>query len=952
MSENQTQNMLDPQERARRRNAVRITLATFVLMVVIALANAFFVPDEDKTLIDNYTMPFMALAAGLSYAFVVRGHIQRGIYTLLASIFLIAFAYPFVADDVGWQAAIGMLVLTTSIANGTLPSRIAARVSVTAFLLAASIIVVELFVTGITRIPVTTSSIIITAALTIIYAGIIAAQFRFFSLRGKFITAFVVISVASVGAVSISISRSIQSQLITQVERELVGVADLTASSIFAELDKQVDLLQALALNHALSDELTKTPATGDLTELEKRDQQWLAADAAGNDNDPLVHSVLSHRLSQELREFQGKFNEHAEVFLTDRYGANVAATNRTSDYYQADEEWWQAAYNNGQGGIFVSQPIYDESSKTLALQIAVPVVNPASGELVGILRTTADLKAFIPALQAGRFGQTGRTEIYFPHNMEIEIEQDANGEYELLIEEAPADLVSALEQNKAFLDITHEGVPIVAGVASLAEAARRSRHVAVLQNLDWRIVALQDREEALQLVSQSSRNIQLVGLAAALLAVALAIGIAQFLTNPIARLTQAAEKVSSGDLQTRARVESPDEIGTLANSFNRMTAQLQETLEGLERRVAERTADLEAARLTSERRAQELHSISEISRIISSEQKQDILLPLIAQLVSEKFGFYHVGIFIVDDARQFAVLQAANSEGGRRMLERGHRLEVGQVGIVGSVAGTGMPRIALDVGSDPVFFNNPYLPNTRSEMALPLKLRGTVIGVLDVQSEKPGAFTQKDVDTLSILADQIAIAIENARLFTQTQQSLEEIQTLYRQNLQEGWTAFSQEETVVGYRHAPGGGMKLVQPLDSDEMRQAMKRGETFVFQAGESADEPTMIVPLKLREQVIGVMKIKAPVREREWTANEVELAEAISERLALALENARLLEESRRRALREQTISEIAGKIGASINLRNVLQTAVEELGRSLPGSEVIIRLQNGNSKTDDR
>jgi GAF domain-containing protein/HAMP domain-containing protein len=948
MSENQTQNMLDPQERARQRNAVRITFATFALMVVIALANAFLVPNDEKTLIDNYTMPFMALAAGLSYAFVVRGHLHRGIYTLLASIFLIAFAYPFVADDVGWQAAIGMLVLTTSIANGTLPSRIAARVSVTAFLLATSIIVVELFVTGITHIPVTTSSIVITIVLTIIYAGIIAAQFRSFSLRGKLIAAFVVISVASVGAVSISIGRSIRSQLIAQVERELVGVADLTASSIVTELDKQVDLLQALALNHALSDELTKTPATGDLTELETRDQQWLAADAAGNDNDPLVRSVLSHRLSQELREFQDKFPEHAEVFVTDRYGANVAATNRTSDYYQADEEWWQAAYNNGQGGIFVGQPTFDESSKTLALQIAVPVVNPATGELVGILRTTADLKAFIPAFQAGRFGQTGRTEIYLPHNMEIEIEQEANGKYELLIEEAPADFVNALKQNKAFLDTTHEDVPVVAGVASFAEAGRESRHAAVLQNLDWRIVALQDREEALQLVSQSSRNIQLVGLVATLLAVALAIGVAQFLTTPIARLTQAAEKVSSGDLQTRARVESPDEIGTLANSFNRMTGQLQETLEGLERRVAERTADLETARLLSERRAQNLQSISEISRAISAEQRLDILLPLVTRLVSEKFDFYHVGIFILDATKQFAVLQAANSEGGRRMVERGHRLEVGLTGIVGHVAKTGKPRIALDVGTDAVFFNNPELPNTRSEMALPLNVRGQTIGVLDVQSVKPGAFTESDVNILSILADQVAIAIENARLFSQSQEALNEIETLYRQYQTQEWRAFAQQRTKVGYHQSLIDGKPIEKPYETDEIRRAMQSGEVVVVNAEDGKDEPAIVVPVKLRGQPIGVLNVRAPKKDRRWNQDEIRLAKAVSERLALALDNARLLEDSQRRAAKEQKIGEVTARISESINLRNVLQTAVEELGLALPGSEVVIQFDNVNGE----
>ena len=124
------------------------------------------------------------------------------------------------------------------------------------------------------------------------------------------------------------------------------------------------------------------------------------------------------------------------------------------------------------------------------------------------------------------------------------------------------------------------------------------------------------------------------------------------------------------------------------------------------------------------------------------------------------------------------------------------------------------------------------------------------------------------------------------------------------------------------------------------------MNRRETLVFSADGSTHEPTIVIPIKMRGQVIGAVKIKAPTRERQWTATEINFAEAISERLSLALENARLLQDSQRRALKEQAISEITSKIGASIDLKNVLQTAVEELGRSLPGSEVVIQFQNGN------
>jgi GAF domain-containing protein len=376
------------------------------------------------------------------------------------------------------------------------------------------------------------------------------------------------------------------------------------------------------------------------------------------------------------------------------------------------------------------------------------------------------------------------------------------------------------------------------------------------------------------------------------------------------------------------------------------MAGEIQSLISSLEQRVAERTTDLELSRQQSVKRANELQSISEISKIITGEQKLENLLPLITRLVSERFNFYHTGIFLIDSTHQFAILQAANSSGGKIMLERGHKLEVGESGIVGYVAGSGLPRISLDVGQDAVFFNNPDLPNTRSEMALPLKVYDRTVGVLDVQSESPGAFTENDINTLSILADQIAIALENTRLFTQTQQALDEAQALYRQNLQEGWKTFSREKEFIGYQQSLTSGKKLTEIVESDEIQQAMNRGEVLIFHADGVTQEASIVVPIKLRGQIIGNINIKAPTKNRQWSADEVNLAETISERLSIALENARLIQESQRQVIKEQTISEVTGKIGASINLKNVLQTAVEELGRAMPGSDVIIQFKSDN------
>ncbi len=451
---------------------------------------------------------------------------------------------------------------------------------------------------------------------------------------------------------------------------------------------------------------------------------------------------------------------------------------------------------------------------------------------------------------------------------------------------------------------------------------------------------------------TQNTLAVSLILIIAILIAASIAsLGMGNALTAPLQTLTNTARQITDGNLEARAEIQNQDEIGILGQALNNMASTLSKLFSSLEQGVAERTADLEIARTLSERRASELQSISEVSKVITGEQELKTLLPLITRLVSERFGFYHTGIFLLDETKKYAVLQAANSDGGKKMLKQGHMLEVGESGIVGYVAKFGTPRIALDVGLDAVFFNNPDLPKTRSEMALPLTVRNQIVGVLDLQSIKPGAFTESEVNTMGILADQIAIAIENARLFQQTQQALIEAETLYRQNIQDSWTRFVREEPSIGYQQSLSGGKKLELPVDTDEIRQVMNRGNSLISNSDDPKKQTSIAVPIKLRGQVIGALNIKTTEKDRKWTKDEINLAETISERLSLALENARLIQESQSRAAKEQVIGEVTTRISSSINLKNILQTAVEELGHAMPGSEIVLQLKAATENRDE-
>jgi len=374
-----------------------------------------------------------------------------------------------------------------------------------------------------------------------------------------------------------------------------------------------------------------------------------------------------------------------------------------------------------------------------------------------------------------------------------------------------------------------------------------------------------------------------------------------------------------------------------------RSNESLKELNQSLENRVESRTAELTVANARNERRARQFEAIAEVARATTSIQDEDTLLSRLSQVISEQFGFYHVGIFLVDENHQHAVLRASNSEGGRRMLARRHRLRIGQAGIVGHVAASGIPRIALDVESDAAFKDNPDLPETRSELALPLKLGGHVIGVLDVQSTEANTYQPEDTEILYTLADQVAIAIQNARSHEATHRLLDEAQKTSVSYLKEAWRLLQAQEKKVGYLVSDNILKPLEKFVSTPNINKAVSQGDVLV----ENGELATLAVPIRLRGEVVGVLDIHVP-RGHDWDPDEVDIAKAVADRLSLALESATLLRSTQRRAEIERLTADISGKISASINLRNVLQTAVEELGHILPGSEVVIQFQPDQSK----
>jgi GAF domain-containing protein len=399
-----------------------------------------------------------------------------------------------------------------------------------------------------------------------------------------------------------------------------------------------------------------------------------------------------------------------------------------------------------------------------------------------------------------------------------------------------------------------------------------------------------------------------------------------------------------------RALINLLNESGQRARISEKEVVERNEELQtisaGLEKLVRARTSELELANQYSERRARQFEAIGQVSRAINQTQNLQDLLPQITQVISEQFNFYHVGIFLLDANNEYAVLAASNSEGGQKMLARNHKLKVGQVGIVGNVAGSSVPRIALDTGADAIYFNNPDLPETRSEMALPLFRTGQqLIGVIDVQSTQQNAFRQDDIQILTTLADQVSIAIANARLYEETQKALLESETLYRRDIQTGWVKFARSQKLAGIRRRGAKANLLFEPMELPGAAEVAYSGTIYEKKADNNDRSTQMTIPMKLRGEVVGMLNVKTD-DDRVWSADEMDIITAIVERAALSIENARLLNESQKRAVREQTISQISAKIGAGTEIETILKTAVRELGTQISGAQVTVEIGNEN------
>ena len=649
--------------------------------------------------------------------------------------------------------------------------------------------------------------------------------------------------------------------------------------------------------------------------------ETWLDLNIKALEQMTTLPGIISMDPEQQKPILQAVDNAYPHMYLvstTNLLGINVARSDDNNLTNYSDRLWYQKAFL---GADVAFQSLIGRTSGEPAIVVSKPIYSQDQ-EIVGVGMFASDLNDISLEVANVAVGKTGRLFIVDPDNQVV---AHTNPEF----------------ANQLFDFSQHPAVIVMRNPDFDQNVIRYTDQngtvwLSFFKELDygWGVVIEQDEAE----LFSTLHNLQIgtwtvIILGTLLLGALTALAIWQTIL-PINSLTETATAIASGDLSRVAPVESLDEFGLLAQTFNRMTEQLLELIGSLEQRVAARTKDLE-------KRSNQLEAAAQVGRAASSVLDVNELIQNAVELIRDRFNLYYVGLFLVDEFQEYAVLRAGTGEAGKAMLARQHMIQIGE-GMIGWTVANGLPRVAMEVGEDAIRKPTAELPETRSEAAIPLRSRGQIIGAITVQSTRQGEFDEPTIAVLQTMADLVSVAIENARLYTESENALLSTRRAYSDLAREDWMKLLQTGSGLSYRsdrQGTGPAREVLTP----EMHQAWIEESTVVAdQNGAEEDTYTLAIPIKVRGNIIGVMQTHKNKQAGKWTLEEKTMLETILEQVGVALDSARLYQETRIQANNERLIGEISANMRQTLDIETVLQTAVRELRSALDLAEVEIRM----------
>ena len=406
-----------------------------------------------------------------------------------------------------------------------------------------------------------------------------------------------------------------------------------------------------------------------------------------------------------------------------------------------------------------------------------------------------------------------------------------------------------------------------------------------------------------------------------------LTLSVSKSILEPLDNLRTAISTYRTGQ-PSLLEDKNKDEFGTLTHSVNQLVQNLTLTYMGLEERINQRTQALG-------QRVMHLQAAAELARDTTNIANLDSLLDRAVQLLRDRFDYYFVGIYLLDPDNQYAVLRAGTDPIGKILASRKHRILVGEVGMIGYVTVTGEERVLNRVESDFNYQRDQLLADTQSQATLPLKIGPQVIGALDVHSKKVDAFDSGVMAVLQIMADQLSVAIQNASLVSDLQSRIAETRQLYQRYAHESWSASRLGEKANGYEYD----MISISPMQTplpEEILEKLSDGQPVISKEGNGENglkKSVIYAPLMMYNHLIGVVGLEEQSGDRNWTEEEISVLQTITNQIALALDNSRLLEETQNRSDQIRLLQEVTSIAASQAKLVDLLDLVAEKLQQEL-------------------
>ena len=863
---NETKQSTQTQESKPTRSIFWGTIALDGLALLVFGYFFAFLQRVDKTPVVYVGMAiFLAtfLAALSSLILTIRGRQKLGTEIVLYS--LSALGVTMVAVFQGRTPTASLSILTISIITVfyLLPKQ-SRRWYVSVIVVSFIMMWVIEWINPVWRIQLTAATV--GPAATVVFGIILAALLIRESwsvisnnLRYKMLAAFIGVTLVVVVSLGTYFNNRLLNVLSQKTQQNLSQLADQTAREVDNFIGNQLTAISVESKDPLFIQYLALDPTVRTGTAAEANAQDSLA--------------ILAHRDATNINSYT----------LLDKNGKIVLDTANRLGEDDSQAGFFKNTISQNQATV--TGPLFDQKTGKASLYFSVPVKS-RTGTTLGVLVADYDanvIESLVETLIPAGNPDTILFRVVDKENF-VRIAHTAN--LSLLYKpykNIPADQIVALQKQNLLppgssKDVLAAENDTVAGLENAAQTpyfvttsktlgALTLNTAAELKTVPWLALVRQSNVTVTKPLQQQTQTIVIIASILLVLVSLASFAFSQILTSPILNLTTVAQKIAAGDLNTRIEIRTQDEIGFLASTFNKMTDQLNDLIGSLEQRVAARTRNLELA--------------AEVGRSVSQVRALDVMLKDASELILKEFNLYYVQVYLADPSQTTLKLEAGTGTVGAQLVGRGHSLPLNTSSINGRAATEKRSVVISDTTKSATFRQNPLLPDTRGEMAVPLIVANKVVGVLDMQSIEPGVLNTEILPAFEALAGQLAVAIQNANLVAETEQARAQVESQARRLVREGW------DKHMDAIHKPE---QLGFVFEHDQVTSLTDVDESQLPEGGKAISAPIAVTGEALGSLVVEL----ADEASREQTN---ELVNVIARQVAQQIDNLRLLESAER-------------------------------------------------------